>query len=35
MSIVERIETDFRAIYSTGKKVKREVTVPIEEFAEV
>ena len=32
---LEKIETDFRAIYSSGKKVKREVAVPIEEFAEI
>lgn len=32
---LERIETDFKAIYSTGKKVKKEVTVPVEEFAEI
>jgi len=32
---LEKIETDFRAIYSSRKKVKREVAVPIEEFAEI
>jgi len=32
---LEKIETDFRAIYSSGKKVKKEVAVPVEEFAEI
>ena len=32
---LEKIEADFRAIYSSGKKVKKEVAVPVEEFAEI
>jgi YgiT-type zinc finger domain-containing protein len=32
---LEKIEADFKAIYSSGKKVKKEIAVPVEEFAEI
>jgi len=32
---LEKIEANFKAIYSSGKKVKKEITVPVEEFAEI
>ena len=33
--ILKKIEEDFKAIHLSGKKAKREVTVPIEEFVEI
>jgi len=32
---LRKIEEDFNAIYVSGKGVKRETAVPIEEFAEI
>ncbi len=32
---LKKIEEDFKAIYLSGKKALKEVTVPIEEFAEI
>ena len=32
---LKKIEENFKAIYHSGKKAKREVTVPVEEFAEI
>jgi YgiT-type zinc finger domain-containing protein len=32
---LKKIEEDFNAIYVSGKRVKKETTVPIEEFAEI
>jgi len=32
---LKKIEEDFNAIYVSGKRVKRETAVPIEEFAEI
>ena len=32
---MKKIEKEFNAIYSSGKKVKREVKVPVEEFLEI
>lgn len=33
--ILKKVEEDFKAIHLSGKKAKREVTVPIEEFMEI
>lgn len=33
--ILKKIEEDFKAIHLSGKKAKKEVTVPIEEFVEI
>lgn len=33
--VLKKIEQEFNAIYSSGKKVKREVKVPVEEFLEI
>ena len=33
--ILKKIEEDFKDIHLSGKKAKREVTVPIEEFVEI
>jgi len=32
---LKKIETDFEAIYSSGKRVSKEVIMPVEEFAEL
>ncbi|MBI4688714.1 MAG: YgiT-type zinc finger protein [Nitrospirae bacterium] len=32
---LRKIEKDFNAIHVSGKRAKRETTVPIEEFAEI
>ncbi|MBI5183724.1 MAG: YgiT-type zinc finger domain-containing protein, partial [Nitrospinae bacterium] len=32
---LRKIEEDFNAIYVSGKRVKKETAVPIEEFAEI
>jgi YgiT-type zinc finger domain-containing protein len=32
---LRKIEEDFNAIYVSGKKAKRETSLPIEEFAEI
>ncbi|NCO84216.1 MAG: YgiT-type zinc finger domain-containing protein [Nitrospirae bacterium CG_4_10_14_3_um_filter_44_29] len=33
--VLKKIEEDFKTIYLSGKKALKEVTVPIEEFAEI
>jgi len=33
--VLKKIEKDFNDIYLTGKKAKREVEVPVEEFVEI
>lgn len=33
--VLKKIEKEFREIYYSGKKVRREVEVPIEEFVEL
>ena len=33
--VLKKIEENFGAIYFSGKKAKKEVTVPVEEFAEI
>ena len=33
--VLKKIEKDFNAIYSSGKKAKRELKVPVEEFVEI
>ena len=33
--VLKKIEQEFRKIYFSGKKAKREVRVPVEEFAEI
>lgn len=33
--ILKKIEEDFKAIHLSGKKAKKEVTVPVEEFVEI
>ncbi|MBU4450133.1 MAG: YgiT-type zinc finger protein [Actinomycetia bacterium] len=33
--VLKKIEENFKAIYHSGKKAKREVTIPVEEFAEI
>lgn len=33
--VLKKIEENFKTIYLAGKKAKREVTVPVEEFAEL
>lgn len=33
--VLKKIEKDFRDIYFSDKKAKREVKVPVEEFAEI
>lgn len=33
--VLKKVEEEFKAIYLSGKRAKREVTVPIEEFAEI
>ena len=33
--VLKRIEEDFRAIYLSGKKAKKEIMVPVQEFAEI
>jgi YgiT-type zinc finger domain-containing protein len=32
---LKRIEENFRAIYFSGKRARKEVTVPVEEFTEI
>lgn len=34
-NVLKKIERDFREIYFLGKKAKREVKVPVEEFMEL
>lgn len=33
--VLKKIEADFNSIYYAGKKVKRELKVPVEEFVEL
>lgn len=33
--ILKKIEEEFQDIYFSGKKVKKELTVPVEEFADL
>ncbi|GAN34225.1 MAG: YgiT-type zinc finger protein [Candidatus Brocadia sinica] len=33
--VLKKIEKIFKDIYFSGKKVKREVKVPVEEFADI
>ena len=33
--VLKRIERDFHDIYVSGKKTKKAVTVPVEEFVEI
>jgi hypothetical protein len=33
--VLKKIEEDFKAIYLFGKRAKREITVPVEEFVEI
>jgi YgiT-type zinc finger domain-containing protein len=33
--VLKKIEEDFKAIYLSGKRAKREITVPVEEFVEI
>ena len=33
--VLKKIEKDFDEIYRSGKKAKREVRVPVEEFVEI
>ena len=33
--VLKKIEKDFRDIYFSAKKAKKEVKVPVEEFAEI
>jgi YgiT-type zinc finger domain-containing protein len=33
--VLKKIEENFGAIYFSGKKAKKEVTVPVEEFAKI
>lgn len=33
--VLKRIEKNFRDIYLSGKRAKKEVTVPVEEFVEI
>ena len=33
--VLKKIEKNFKDIYFSGKKVKREVKVPVEEFVEI
>ncbi len=32
---LKKIEEDFKNIYISGKKTRKQVTVPVEEFAEI
>lgn len=33
--VLKKIEEDFNAIYQSGKKAKKEVKVPVEEYVEI
>ncbi len=33
--VMKKIEEDFNAIYQSGKKAKKEVRVPVEEYVEI
>lgn len=33
--VLKKIEKDFKDIYISGKKAKKEVTVPVEDFVEI
>ena len=33
--VLKKIEEEFRAIYVSGKRARKKVTVPVEEFAEI
>ncbi len=33
--VLKKIEDNFRAIYSSGKRAKKEISVPIEEYADI
>ncbi len=33
--VLKKIEEDFNAIYQSGKKAKKEVKVPVEEYIEI
>ena len=34
-SVLKKIEKEFHEIYSSGKKVQSEITVPVEEFINI
>lgn len=34
-AVLKKIEKDFEAIYSSGKRAKDEVKVPVEDFVEI
>ena len=34
-TVLKKIEKDFESIYSAGKKVKKRIRVPVEEFVEI
>ncbi len=33
--VLKQIEKEFEAIYSKGKKVKKEIIIPVESFSEI
>ncbi len=33
--VLKKIEKDFRDIYSSGRRAKKEIKVPVEEFIEI